>query len=175
MSVVEYSVQTLDTNHAIIFVRTSDKELHAFELGQPEHVPTPEEEAARRGVHGHSQHSAIKQKHEKGRRNSDEEGAACAKGRRASKDAGHSPHEKGRRNSSDKHQYPIKFWSPVTLRHPQPKVPSNFTPVVGKHITAEQLNHTLKHEFHHAYMPANYDDAKHFTNHVVNDVLLRAQ
>jgi hypothetical protein len=144
MSIVEVNT-FLEADHALVFLKTDDGEVHALEFG------AHHEEEAKHNHHDklHDKHA---EKHSQGHKKHDE------------KSEEHATH-------AHKHEaYGVHIWSPIGSRPGETKPPATWTKVDNKTYTPETLNHELKHEWHHhAATEHAFNDPKSFINHLLVD------
>ena len=143
MSIVE-AYPFIEEDHAIVFVKTDDGEVHALEFG------AHHEEEVKHNHHDKHHGDKHVEKHSQG----------------------HQKHgEKSEEHAAHAHKndaYGIHLWTPIGARPGETKVPATWTKVDNKTYTPETLNHELKHEWHHhASTEKAFTCAKTFVDHVM--------
>ena len=142
MSVTEAAVSQVGTNHVIIFLRDSNRDVSALEFGTVAHQATAREEAEQT-THGHHAPTPHSQGHQ---------------------------HHAQRHAHQTEHDYPIHQWLPLSQRPgPAPALPAQWTAVGRAGQSADAVAHQVKHGVqHHA---AHAADASSFSNYVMTEVL----
>lgn len=143
-NIVEVS-SVVESDHALIFLKSEDGEIHALEYGQ-------QHKEAEKHNHHDQTHAHI-EKHSQGKSHAHEEKEE------------HAAH-------GAKHEaFGVHVWSPIGSRPGHTHAPSTWSKVSVKTYTAETLSHELKHEWHGASGVKAFADANTFVSHVLADKL----
>ena len=138
----------IEQDHGIVFVKTDDDEVHAFEFGEHHETGSPK----------HNHHDKLHQDHNK-------HAQTHAHGKEHHKDE-HHDHADHKAKS-----FGVHFWSPISLRPGTLlATPTNFTKVTTS-MNVEALHHNLKHEWHQTKGEKVFHDAATFCTHIMKDQL----
>jgi hypothetical protein len=141
MSIIEVHAEAV-TDHAVIYMKTDDGEVHALEWGA-------EHKSEAKHNHHDKTHAHV-DKHSQGKFH--EKSAA-------------------EEHATHGHNYNVHLWTPIGSRLGDAAIPSKdwHKSQTSYGYTPEKLNHDLKHEWQKSGSGASaFHDAGSFVNHVLN-------
>jgi hypothetical protein len=141
---ITHACSVIEADHGIVFLKTDDGEVHCLEFGEAHAAPAKHQPHDPTDGHIEKHSKAHEHHHEK-------------------KDdhAEHHSHE----------AYRVHVFSPIGSRPGTTSVPTAWTKCEVATLNVAELNHQLKHEWHHNTGDKLFHDAGSFVAHVMGDKL----